>query len=282
MSAIPWARVSVVPRGGASSSLGHSRSRSRGISGSPKRHAAIMMPAMSPLMAEGTIRRWKKKEGEHFQAGDVLLEIESDIATLDVEACSPGILGKILTPDGTSRVPIEQVIALVARDMDEYALLQSSALHVQDTMLVTQHPRSTQTVSSSFSSSSMSMSNSMRSSSPSRTPRRLSLFEQQMQRGNRHAHAGGPLASPSTPPRPLHSSPSSSMDPSPSAPPRPRRDSFTPVKHDSELLSDAEQAQAQADGVAMRRRIVHNLSTRSLSMARSQSQSKRDDFDAFL
>ncbi|KAF5331098.1 hypothetical protein D9619_006038 [Psilocybe cf. subviscida] len=275
MSAIPLARVSVVPCARASSSLGRSHSRSRGISGSSKRHAAIMMPAMSPLMAEGTIRRWRKKEGEYFQPGDVLLEIESDIATLDVEACSPGILGKILMPDGTSRVPIEQVIALVARDMEEYALLQSSGLHVQDTMLVPQHPRSPQILSSSFSTSSMPMSNSMRSSSPSRTPRRLSLFEQQMQRGNRHAHVGGPVASPSMPSTPLHSSPSSSMD-------RQRRDSFTPVKYDSELLSDAEQIQVQADGVAMRRRIVHNLSMRSLPTTRSQSQSARDDFDTFL
>lgn len=71
-----------------------------------------MMPAMSPLMTEGTITRWKKKEGEAFAAGDVLLQIvrccaflrintnvapqESDIAMIDVEAHTPGILGKIL------------------------------------------------------------------------------------------------------------------------------------------------------------------------------------------
>ena len=79
--------------------------------GSLKRQA-IMMPAMSPLMTEGTITRWKKKEGEAFAAGDVLLQIvryyaflricanaalqESDIAMIDVEAHTPGILGKIL------------------------------------------------------------------------------------------------------------------------------------------------------------------------------------------
>jgi len=82
-----------------------------GMHGSLKRQA-IMMPAMSPLMTEGTITRWKKKEGEAFAAGDVLLQIvryyaflricanaalqESDIAMIDVEAHTPGILGKIL------------------------------------------------------------------------------------------------------------------------------------------------------------------------------------------
>lgn len=72
-----------------------------------------MMPAMSPFMTAGTITRWKKKEGDAFAPGDVLLQIESDIATIDVEAESAGILGKILLPDGTRDIPVEQVIALV-------------------------------------------------------------------------------------------------------------------------------------------------------------------------
>ncbi|KAG5649585.1 hypothetical protein H0H81_002999, partial [Sphagnurus paluster] len=55
-----------------------------------------MMPAMSPFMTAGTITRWKKKEGEAFAPGDVLLQIESGIAMVDVEAESAGILGKIL------------------------------------------------------------------------------------------------------------------------------------------------------------------------------------------
>ena len=89
----------------------YSNLRFVGMHGSLKRQA-IMMPAMSPLMTEGTITRWKKKEGEAFAAGDVLLQIvcccaflrictyviaqESDIAMIDVEAHTPGILGKIL------------------------------------------------------------------------------------------------------------------------------------------------------------------------------------------
>ncbi len=54
------------------------------------------MPAMSPTMTEGGIASWKKSEGESFQAGDVLLEIETDKATIDVEAQDDGIVAKIL------------------------------------------------------------------------------------------------------------------------------------------------------------------------------------------
>jgi len=78
-----------------------------------------MMPALSPFMTEGTITKWFKKEGESFIAGDVLLQIESDVASLEVQAEMPGILGKILIPDGTSNVPVERVLATVARDAQE-------------------------------------------------------------------------------------------------------------------------------------------------------------------
>lgn len=86
-----------------------------------------MMPAMSPFMTAGTITRWKKKEGEAFVAGDVLLQIESDIAMVDVEAESAGILGKILLPDGTKDIPVEQVIALVINSDRELKNLSSGA-----------------------------------------------------------------------------------------------------------------------------------------------------------
>ncbi|KAE9398360.1 hypothetical protein BT96DRAFT_1020218 [Gymnopus androsaceus JB14] len=85
---------------------------------------AIMMPALSPFMTEGTITKWLKKEGETFAAGDVLLQIESDLACLDVQAEMPGVMGKILIPDGTSNVPVEQVLAVVARDTQEVTRLR--------------------------------------------------------------------------------------------------------------------------------------------------------------
>ncbi|KAJ8522612.1 hypothetical protein ONZ45_g787 [Pleurotus djamor] len=77
---------------------------------------SIMMPAMSPLMTEGAITRWFKKEGEAFKAGEAILEIESDIYRISVEAENPGIMGRILVPAGTQRVPVEQILALVAKD----------------------------------------------------------------------------------------------------------------------------------------------------------------------
>ena len=63
----------------------------------------ILMPALSPTMTEGTLSRWLKKEGEDVRAGDVIAEIETDKATMEVEAVDEGVLGKILVADGTRR-----------------------------------------------------------------------------------------------------------------------------------------------------------------------------------
>jgi pyruvate/2-oxoglutarate dehydrogenase complex dihydrolipoamide acyltransferase (E2) component len=81
------------------------------------------MPAMSPTMTEGSIAEWKKKVGESFTAGDVLLEIETDKATIDVEAQDDGIMGKILTPDGSKNIPVGKVIALLAEIGDDISNL---------------------------------------------------------------------------------------------------------------------------------------------------------------
>ncbi|KAF8078500.1 dihydrolipoamide acetyltransferase [Lyophyllum atratum] len=79
------------------------------------------MPAMSPTMSEGGIASWKKKEGEPFTTGDVLLEIETDKATIDVEAQDDGILAKIIAPDGAKNVPVGAPIAIVAEEGDDLA-----------------------------------------------------------------------------------------------------------------------------------------------------------------
>ncbi|KAF9068354.1 single hybrid motif-containing protein [Rhodocollybia butyracea] len=84
----------------------------------------MQMPAMSPTMTEGGIASWKKKEGESFVAGDVLLEIETDKATIDVEAQDDGVLGKILVQDGTKNVKIGKIIALLAEEGDDISNLQ--------------------------------------------------------------------------------------------------------------------------------------------------------------
>ncbi|KAG1716536.1 hypothetical protein ID866_588 [Astraeus odoratus] len=77
------------------------------------------MPAMSPTMTEGGIASWKKKEGEAFSAGDVLLEIETDKATIDVEAQDEGVLAKIIAPDGTKNVSVGSPIAIIAEEGDD-------------------------------------------------------------------------------------------------------------------------------------------------------------------
>src|SRR5271165_5883503 len=73
----------------------------------------ILMPALSPTMTEGTLARWPKKEGEQVRAGDVIAEIETDKATMEVEAVDEGVLGKILVPDGTANVRVNEPIAVL-------------------------------------------------------------------------------------------------------------------------------------------------------------------------
>ncbi|KAJ9113589.1 hypothetical protein QFC20_001941 [Naganishia adeliensis] len=79
----------------------------------------FQMPAMSPTMTEGGIASWKKKEGETFSAGDVLLEIETDKATMDVEAQEDGIMAKIIVGDGSKAVKVGTVIAVTAEEGDD-------------------------------------------------------------------------------------------------------------------------------------------------------------------
>lgn len=79
---------------------------------------------MSPTMNEGGISSWKKKEGESFIAGDVLLEIETDKATIDVEAQEDGVMGKIIVPDGAKNIPVGQLIALLAEEGDDISNLE--------------------------------------------------------------------------------------------------------------------------------------------------------------
>ncbi|KZV70749.1 single hybrid motif-containing protein [Peniophora sp. CONT] len=85
----------------------------------------FQMPAMSPTMTEGGIASWKLKEGDKFAAGDVLLEIETDKATIDVEAQDDGIVGKIILQDGAKNIPVGKVIALLAEEGDDISNLEA-------------------------------------------------------------------------------------------------------------------------------------------------------------
>ncbi|KAI8351800.1 hypothetical protein EDC96DRAFT_518497 [Choanephora cucurbitarum] len=84
------------------------------------------LPAMSPTMTEGTIHRWVKKEGESFAAGDVLLELETDKAQIDVEAADDGVLAKIVLPDGTKGA-VNSLIALIAEEGDDISNVEIPA-----------------------------------------------------------------------------------------------------------------------------------------------------------
>jgi pyruvate dehydrogenase E2 component (dihydrolipoamide acetyltransferase) len=78
----------------------------------------ILMPALSPTMTEGTLARWLKKEGDTIKAGDVIAEIETDKATMEVEAVDEGVLAKILVPEGTTGVAVNAPIAELADERE--------------------------------------------------------------------------------------------------------------------------------------------------------------------
>jgi len=79
----------------------------------------ILMPALSPTMTEGKIARWVKSEGDHVSPGDVLAEIETDKATMEVEAVDEGVLAKIVIPEGTEHVAVNTPIAVLAANGED-------------------------------------------------------------------------------------------------------------------------------------------------------------------
>ncbi|KAJ2789591.1 hypothetical protein H4R20_007154, partial [Coemansia guatemalensis] len=86
------------------------------------------MPALSPTMTQGGIARWEKKEGESFAAGDLLLQIETDKAQMDVEAQDDGVLVKIIAPEGTQNVAVNSPIAIIAEEGDDISSIDVDAL----------------------------------------------------------------------------------------------------------------------------------------------------------
>jgi len=85
----------------------------------------ILMPALSPTMKEGVLANWLKSEGDIIEPGDVIAEIETDKATMEVEAVDEGILGKILVASGTENVAINTPIALMLEDGEDNSVLDS-------------------------------------------------------------------------------------------------------------------------------------------------------------
>src|SRR5579885_1415717 len=81
----------------------------------------VLMPALSPTMEKGNLAKWLKKEGDTIKSGDVIAEIETDKATMEVEATDEGKLGKILIPEGTADVAVNTPIATILADGESAA-----------------------------------------------------------------------------------------------------------------------------------------------------------------
>src|ERR1700710_2029003 len=86
----------------------------------------ILMPALSPTMEKGNLAKWLKKEGDQVKSGDVIAEIETDKATMEVEAVDEGTLAKIVVPEGTQDVPVNDVIAVLASDGEDVKAASAS------------------------------------------------------------------------------------------------------------------------------------------------------------
>ncbi len=87
----------------------------------------VLMPALSPTMTEGKLARWLKKEGEEVRAGDVIAEIETDKATMEVEAVDEGKLAKILVEEGTEGVPVNTPIAVLGQNGEDVSAASAPA-----------------------------------------------------------------------------------------------------------------------------------------------------------
>src|SRR5215831_5519847 len=84
----------------------------------------VLMPALSPTMEKGNLAKWLKKEGDPVKSGDVIAEIETDKATMEVEAVDEGTLGKILVPEGTADVAVNTPIAMILAEGEDASALK--------------------------------------------------------------------------------------------------------------------------------------------------------------
>ena len=87
----------------------------------------VLMPALSPTMEKGNLAKWHKKEGDSVKSGDVIAEIETDKATMEVEAVDEGTLGKILVPEGTNDVAVNTPIAMILGEGEDASVITEGA-----------------------------------------------------------------------------------------------------------------------------------------------------------
>jgi pyruvate dehydrogenase E2 component (dihydrolipoamide acetyltransferase) len=87
----------------------------------------ILMPALSPTMEKGNLAKWLKKEGDTIKSGDIIAEIETDKATMEVEAVDEGTLAKIIVPEGAQDVPVNEIIAVIAGEGEDASSVKAPA-----------------------------------------------------------------------------------------------------------------------------------------------------------
>ena len=87
----------------------------------------ILMPALSPTMEKGNLAKWLKKEGDSIKSGDIIAEIETDKATMEVEAVDEGILAKIVVPEGTADVAVNEIIGVIAAEGEDAKAVSAPA-----------------------------------------------------------------------------------------------------------------------------------------------------------
>src|ERR1700742_5093990 len=87
----------------------------------------VLMPALSPTMEKGNLAKWVKQQGDKIKSGDVIAEIETDKATMEVEATDEGTLGQILIPEGTADVAVNTPIATILADGESASDAKASA-----------------------------------------------------------------------------------------------------------------------------------------------------------
>ena len=87
----------------------------------------ILMPALSPTMEEGTLAKWLKSEGDTISSGDIIAEIETDKATMEVEAVDEGVMGKHLVAEGSEGVAVNSPIAVLLDDGEDASAIDSAS-----------------------------------------------------------------------------------------------------------------------------------------------------------
>ena len=92
----------------------------------------ILMPALSPTMTEGNLVKWLKKEGDTVESGDVMAEIETDKATMEMEAVDEGVIGKIIVPEGTEGVKVNEVIAILLEEGEDTSSMEGMDLGAEE------------------------------------------------------------------------------------------------------------------------------------------------------